>query len=121
MIEKKRLFNAEEKKFYIELGRFLIAQRQKLGLSQKDIAKLTGITFQQVQKYETAQNRIQVFTLHKIAQAYGVSFTKILDTYAMDCDYRVLDTARVQTLLNNAIDALNELSQFLTASSAPNN
>ena len=110
----KALQSDEERKFYTELAQFLVAQRLKLGISQKDIAKLTGITYQQVQKYETAQCRIPTYILYKLATAYGISFANIIGTN-INCDYRVLDTARVETLINNAQNALHELSEFLTS------
>ena len=51
-----------------------IAQRLQLrrimmGLSQKDLAQLCGITFQQIQKYESAGNRISASRLFDLSVA----------------------------------------------------
>jgi transcriptional regulator with XRE-family HTH domain len=51
-----------------------IAQRLQLrrimmGLSQKDLAQLCGITFQQIQKYESADNRISASRLFDLSVA----------------------------------------------------
>jgi len=43
------------------------------GVSQRDMAERLGITFQQVQKYERAKNRISASMLYKIASYLGVS------------------------------------------------
>ena len=39
-----------------------------LGLSQKDLADACGVTFQQVQKYETAGNRVSASRLFEIGR-----------------------------------------------------
>ncbi|MBP3545217.1 MAG: helix-turn-helix domain-containing protein [Alphaproteobacteria bacterium] len=51
-----------------------IAQRMQLrrmmmGLSQKDLAQLCGVTFQQIQKYESAGNRISASRLFDLSVA----------------------------------------------------
>ncbi len=46
--------------------------RIKEGLSQKDLAKILGISFQQMQKFEVADNRISASQLYKIAQALEI-------------------------------------------------
>ena len=40
-----------------------------MGLSQKDLAKICGVTFQQIQKYETAGNRISASRLFELSTA----------------------------------------------------
>ena len=47
--------------------------RVSRGLSQSDLAREVGITFQQVQKYETGTNRISASMLHGIARVLGVT------------------------------------------------
>jgi len=48
-------------------------RRSALGLSQTALAQQLGISFQQVQKYETGQNRISASRLHHTATALGTS------------------------------------------------
>ena len=55
-----------------EIGRIVRLQRQKLGLSQSDLAERIGVTFQQVQKYEKGTNRISIGRLTRIAKALDV-------------------------------------------------
>lgn len=47
--------------------------RKQLGLSQAEIAKKLGVTFQQIQKYEAGLNRIGAGRLFQFATLYGVS------------------------------------------------
>lgn len=48
-------------------------RRSALGLSQTALAQKLGISFQQVQKYETGQNRISASRLHRTATVLGTS------------------------------------------------
>ncbi len=40
------------------IGQRMQLRRTMMGLSQKDLAKICGVSFQQIQKYECAGNRI---------------------------------------------------------------
>lgn len=44
-------------------------RRQLLGLSQADLAALIGVSYQQLQKYETGENRIAAGRLYEIARS----------------------------------------------------
>jgi len=48
-------------------------RRSALGLSQSALAQRIGVSFQQVQKYETGQNRISASRLHRVAEVLGTS------------------------------------------------
>ena len=58
------------------IGRRMQLRRTMLGLSLKDLASICGVTFQQIQKYESADNRISASRLFEIGMAMGtpVSF-----------------------------------------------
>lgn len=51
------------------IGQRMQLRRNMMGLSQKDLAKICGVTFQQIQKYETAGNRISASRLFDISAA----------------------------------------------------
>jgi len=57
----------------ILVGCRLRTRRRELGLTQDDLATALGVRFQQVQKYETGQNRIAASRLYKAAGALRVS------------------------------------------------
>ncbi len=48
-------------------------RRVMLGMTQSDLAKKCGISFQQIQKYETAGNRIPASRLFDLSQALETS------------------------------------------------
>ena len=51
------------------IGKRMQLRRTMLGLSLKDLANTCGVTFQQIQKYETADNRISASRLFEIGTA----------------------------------------------------
>ncbi|MDR1338168.1 MAG: helix-turn-helix transcriptional regulator [Rickettsiales bacterium] len=51
------------------IGQRMQLRRNMMGLSQKDLAGLCGVTFQQIQKYETAGNRISASRLFDVSTA----------------------------------------------------
>jgi transcriptional regulator with XRE-family HTH domain len=66
----------------IEIGKKLRQLRNIKGLSQDALAKESGITFQQVQKYEKGVNRISAARLYDFAKTLGtdvVFFFRDLD------------------------------------------
>lgn len=50
------------------VGQRIQLRRTMMGLSQKDLADNCGVSFQQIQKYETAGNRISASRLFSISQ-----------------------------------------------------
>ena len=65
----------------IQVGKRIRHFRNLRGLSQSDLAKQLGVKFQQVQKYESASNRISASKLKMTAETLDVS---ILDLFSDD-------------------------------------
>lgn len=57
----------------VVVGARIAALRDAIGQTQQDLAKACGISFQQIQKYETAANRVSCSRLAQIAKAQGVA------------------------------------------------
>lgn len=55
------------------VGARIALRRAALGLSQTALAERLGISFQQLQKYETGANRISASRLHRLAMATGAA------------------------------------------------
>lgn len=53
--------------------------RIKSGLSQTAVGDALGVTFQQVQKYETGRNRITAGKLNKLAMLLDVSMSELFE------------------------------------------
>ena len=70
-------------------------RRGLLGMTQSELARALGITFQQVQKYERGSNRISIGKLVQIAEILDVPITFFFDGLELDGD-------RVQRLVAQA-------------------
>jgi transcriptional regulator with XRE-family HTH domain len=57
----------------IALGSRIRQVRQLRGMSQQELGRRIGVTFQQIQKYERGLNRIAVVTLLRVAEALRMS------------------------------------------------
>ncbi len=57
---------------YTHVGRLIRDKRERLGISQVTLSKACGVTFQQLQKYETGVNRVPFDKLLAIALAFSV-------------------------------------------------
>jgi transcriptional regulator with XRE-family HTH domain len=56
----------------VYVGSRIRLQRIMRGLTQSELAKLVGISFQSVQKYERGENRVSASRLHEFATALAV-------------------------------------------------
>ncbi len=71
----KRLASRRTEAWDVEVGRRIRARRLECGLSQQQLAKGLGITFQQVQKYEKGANRVSAGRLLAICNLLQVPIT----------------------------------------------
>lgn len=61
------------------VGALIRAHRRAAGVSQEDLGKALGLTFQQVQKYETGENRISASKLVEVARTLDVPISALFD------------------------------------------
>jgi transcriptional regulator with XRE-family HTH domain len=54
-------------------------RRKELGVTQEKLGHMLGLTFQQVQKYERASNRVSASKLWEVARALDTSVTYFYD------------------------------------------
>ncbi|MBJ7411622.1 MAG: helix-turn-helix transcriptional regulator [Phenylobacterium sp.] len=55
-----------------QLGLRVRRRRRLLGLTQRELASICGVRFQQIQKYEAAANKMSAGMIGRLAQALGV-------------------------------------------------
>ncbi|HBQ36435.1 MAG TPA: XRE family transcriptional regulator [Rhodobacteraceae bacterium] len=75
------------------------------GLTQSNVADMLGISFQQLQKYETGANRISASRMFEISKLLGVSPSYFFEGLEGE-DYTSMppidiETARIANLLSN--------------------
>ena len=71
----KEQFSDDQRKHYeCLIGASLRRARNKIGMSQEKLGDLVGLSYQQIQKYETGVNRMTILTGLMCAQAMDVPF-----------------------------------------------
>ncbi len=63
----------------VYVGKRMRMRRTILGMSQADLGKALGLTFQQIQKYEQGANRIGSSRLYDLSTILGVPVTYFFD------------------------------------------
>lgn len=61
------------------VGRQIAAVRIQSDVSQAQLARAIGISFQQLQKYENARNRVSASMLYEIARSLDVPVSRFFD------------------------------------------
>jgi transcriptional regulator with XRE-family HTH domain len=80
------------------VGARLRERRLLLGMTQQQLAKSIGVTYQQTHKYENGVNRVASGRLQTIAQALGVKASYFFDGISAEAD-TFRPTAKQQLLL----------------------
>ena len=104
----------EEKAFDREIGARIRQARRLRGLSQSDLGRLLGVTFQQVQKYERGTNRVPLSRLVGIAAAFETRLDEFLPICAPTATTRhevdvLLLAQKVAALPTSLRDAVERL------------
>lgn len=77
----------------LHVGRRLRKRRTLLGLSQENLAKALGVTFQQIQKYEKGANRLGASRLFDLARILNVGVEHFFEE--MDADVAANSPAQI--------------------------
>jgi transcriptional regulator with XRE-family HTH domain len=102
----------------VAVGQRIRAFRKGANLSQTELAKHIGVTFQQLQKYEGGTNRVGAGRLMTIARALDIPITAFFDGLARPpIDRRRVKSAHVAEL--TAIPAAQRLLQAFSKISDP--
>jgi transcriptional regulator with XRE-family HTH domain len=73
----------------LQIGQRIKELRSEAGMSQEELGRHLGVSFQQVQKYEKGSNRVGSSRLVKIAEALGRPVT---DFYGLPARQRKVET-----------------------------
>jgi transcriptional regulator with XRE-family HTH domain len=96
----------------VHVGERLRQRRYTTGMSQQRLAEATGLSFQQIQKYESADNRVSLSRLCHFARFLNVSvgyFFEGLPSTAGDTQ------ARAKTVLEERATRSRETVQLVEA------
>ncbi len=73
-----------QKSINAHVARRIHARRIEVGLTQQQVARMIGISFQQLQKYEHGTNRISAGRLYQLADVLDTSITYFFAGYEQD-------------------------------------
>jgi transcriptional regulator with XRE-family HTH domain len=109
------------------VGARIRERRVMMGLSQQQLAKMIGVTYQQAHKYERGLNRISAGRLFEIGQVLGVPVSWFFEGLAPDTATQeasprqrmCLELARNFALIDNEKhqEALSQMARALAAQS----
>lgn len=109
------------------VGARIRERRIMMGLSQQQLAKMIGVTYQQAHKYERGLNRISAGRLFEIAQVLGVPVSWFFEGLNDKSDHQemsprqrmCLELARNFALIDNEKhqEALSQMARALAAQS----
>jgi transcriptional regulator with XRE-family HTH domain len=66
----------------IAIGESIRAHRLIVGMTQGDLARKLGVSFQQIQKYEKGTNRVGAGRLPQIAKIFNIPISALFDANA---------------------------------------
>jgi len=109
------------------VGSRIRERRVMMGLSQQQLARMIGVTYQQAHKYERGLNRISAGRLFEIAQVLGVGVSWFFEGLAADSEHHeisprqrmCLELARNFAMIDNEKhqEALSQMARALAAQS----
>jgi transcriptional regulator with XRE-family HTH domain len=90
----------------VYVGKKIRFKRKMLGLTQSHVSEALGLSFQQVQKYESGENRVSASMLYEISQVLNTNVNYFFEGYDATAEYVPCD--------NNVSDkdAFDLLSSF---------
>lgn len=94
------------------VGHRIAAMRRAKGFSQADLGAAVGVTFQQIQKYESGINRVGAGRLQQIAKHLNVPVGKLYEddssSYNRSADLVLLGTSGAPVLLKAFSEIAND-------------
>jgi transcriptional regulator with XRE-family HTH domain len=94
----------------IQIGESIRAHRLIVGMSQSDLARRLGVSFQQIQKYEKGMNRVGAGRLPRIAKIFDIPIGVLFDANATTSPGESTGTAPVKLIPDR--NTLNLLTAF---------
>ena len=88
------------------LGKKIKSRRKSLKMTQKGLAEKLGVTFQQVQKYESGQNRVSIAMLMNICGALKIRPHYFFEGLPLEEDFIDEDTKDMEEKLLNAFRSI---------------
>jgi transcriptional regulator with XRE-family HTH domain len=86
----------------VHIGALVRGHRRASGMSQDELAQRLGVSFQQIQKYESGENRISTTKLVQVARALSIPIAALFE--GLDGDDLTADPLALFCKLDGAAD-----------------
>ncbi|QNT77684.1 helix-turn-helix domain-containing protein [Entomobacter blattae] len=100
----------------VYVGRRIRQRRMFLGISQEKLGEALGLTFQQVQKYEKAINRVGASRLFDLSRVLGVGISFFFE----DAEHEAFDISSLSTEQQSGIWVVHEEKKSFSRKGAVN-
>ena len=100
----------------VAIGRRIRDRRRAAGISQGQLARAIGVTFQQVQKYERGANRVSFSRLMEIVAALGCQLSDLAEGLGVEPSADQVDQARRLIAETGAAELLQAYAQLASPS-----
>lgn len=79
-----QIMSEYEKRLDVAIGKAIADRREAIGMTQRGLGQAIGVSFQQVQKYETGANRIASSKLMRAAEALKCDVAELVGEHRAD-------------------------------------
>ena len=91
----------------VMVGARMRARREEMGLTQSDVGAALKVTFQQVRKYETGQNRVAASRIAALCAILQVETAYFFETFVVREETSAYDAMLEASLKDEACQQLN--------------
>ncbi|MGX7744027.1 helix-turn-helix domain-containing protein [Rhodopseudomonas parapalustris] len=104
----------------VQVGANIKMVRQQRGITQKVLGHALGLTFQQVQKYETGRNRVGASRLQRIADILDVKPAQLFPPQARVNEHADIDYEQLMDMVHAAytVEGRDLIDSFIRIRSA---
>ena len=97
-----------------EIGSLIKLRRKEKSMTQQDLADKLGITYQQIQKYETGVNRLRASLLRDISNVLDVNITYFFQDLGLEGVNSISDSNTLRVIkIINMFESDHEKSKFV--------
>lgn len=81
------------------IGHKIKLRRKSLGLTQDQLARCLGLTFQQIQKYESGVNNVSICNLYKLSKILKVNVNYFINNNIINKDNTDIETKELAKIV----------------------